>query len=279
MASDFHFSELERTQGYVMLCASHAESDLVIQADEANSPREMPLQSIPVKLAKFERVGAKVGILQLRASRSNTLRFMAGQHVSLEMDGLPPIDVSIASCPCNGMNLYFHLHRDSEHPLVTQLFASQHNGAALTVHGPYGKVTLDDDSRRPLLMLAVGTDFAISKSLIEHAINLELSQPLRLYWLADADTGHYLDNYCRSWMDVLDDYAFVELPTAAPLPNQEELADLLARLQAAPPALAEADIYLAGPESFTRDCAAGLLAAGADPSRLFIFHRRQLLRE
>ncbi|MBW6475689.1 MAG: 2Fe-2S iron-sulfur cluster binding domain-containing protein [Chromatiales bacterium] len=278
MARDFHFSERERAQGYVMLCATHAESDLVIQADEANSPREMPLQQVPVKLVKFEPVSDKVGVLQLRTSRSNTLRFMAGQYVRLEMAGLPPLDVSIASCPCNGMHLYFHLHRDSEHPLVAQLFAGQHSGAALTVHGPYGELSLDDDSPRPLLMVALGSDFAISKSLIEHAVNLELTQPLRLYWLADAATGHYLDNYCRSWMDVLDDYAFVELHTAAALPSQTEIADLLARLQAAPPALAEADIYLAGPESFTTACSAGLLKLGADPSRLFVFHRRQAMR-
>ena len=162
--------------------------------------------------------------------------------------------------------------------MVAQLFAGIPVGMALTVHGPYGKVTLDDDSRRPLLMLALGADFAISKSLIEHAINLELSQPLRLYWLADADTGHYLDNYCRSWMDVLDDYDFVELSTAAPLPSEAELAALLTSLQAAPLALAEADIYLAGPESFTAACSACLLSLGADPSRLFMFHRRQAVR-
>ena len=278
MAGDFHFSAQEKAQGYVMLCTTAARSDLVLEANEAHSARDIPEQHIPLKLAKLNFPSEKVAILHLRTPRSKTLRFLAGQHVSLRLDDLPPFDAAVASCPCNGMHLYFHLHKDQAHPFVARVFEGLANGSELQLSGPYGDLSLDDDSRRPLLMIALGTDFAVVKSLIEHALTLELAQPLRLFWLSDAATGHYLDNYCRAWHEVLDDFAFHKLTIAHTLPNAEEMTDLLGKLNSAFPSMAEADIYLAGPESFAAATTAGLLQLGADPSRLFIFHRRQAIR-
>lgn len=278
MAGDFHFSEQEKAQGFVMLCTTAARSDLVLEASEAHSTQDIPEQHILVKLLKMELVSEKVAVLHLRTPRSKTLRFLAGQHVRLRLADLPPLDATVASCPCNGMHLYFHIHRDHDHPLVESLFRGVAYGTELELSGPYGNLSLDDDSRRPLLMIALGTDFAVLKSLVEHALNLELAQPLRLFWLSDAATGHYLDNYCRAWHDELDDFAFNELTIAAPLPNQEEMENLFAQLAQALPSVAAADIYLAGPEAFAAATSDGLLQLGVDPSRLFIFHRRQAIR-
>ncbi len=278
MHSDFHFSAQEQARGYVMLCTTHAESDLVIEADESNSPSDIPEQQLTVKVAKVERRNDQVAVLHLRTSRSNTLRFLAGQHVELELEGLPPFAATIASCPCNGMHLYFHIHRTTDHPFAAQVFEGLRIGTVLRLRGPYGDLTLDDDSPRPLLMVALGTDFAAIKSLIEHALNLEMAQPLRLYWLADAATGHYMDNYCRAWNDVLDDFAFKEITLVHPLPNGEEMAALMDQLAQTLQTLGEADIYLAGPEAFTASCASGLLQQGANPQRLYTFHRRVAIR-
>jgi CDP-4-dehydro-6-deoxyglucose reductase len=278
MHGDFHFSEQEKAQGYVMLCTTHAESDLVIQADEAHSTQDIPQQQIKVKVAKLELRNDKVGILHLRTPRTNTFRFLAGQHAELQWGDLPPFDAAIASCPCNGMHLYFHLHRDMQHPFAQQVFEGLRIGTELELSGPHGDLSLDEDSRRPLLMIALGTDFAVIKSLIEHALNLEIGQPIRLFWLADAATGHYLDNYCRAWKDALDNFAFSEITLAAALPNANEMAEILPQLTTALPELRAADIYLAGPDSFTTSFASALQQKGADPSRMFVFHRRLAIR-
>ena len=278
MHGDFHFSAQEKAQGYVMLCTTHAASDLVIEAEEARSVYDIPHQQLTVKVAKLERRNDKVAILHLRTPRSQTLRFLAGQHVVLQAADLPPFDAAIASCPCNGMHLYFHIHRDTAHPFAQRVFEGLRIGSELTLSGPHGELTLDDESRRPLLMVALGTDFAVLKSLIEHALNLEMTQPLRLFWLADPTTGHYLENYCRAWHEVLDDFAFEALTIAHPLPNGDEMTTLQSRLGQALPELNAADVYLAGPEAFTASCSSALLQQGADPKRLFTFHRRQAIR-
>ena len=277
MHGDFHFTEQEKSQGYLMLCTTRAESDLVIEGDEAHSTKDMPHQQIEVKVAKIEPRGEAVRILHLRTPRSNTFRFLAGQHASLKLKGLTPFDVTVASCPCNGMQLQFHLHRDAEHPLAMRVFDGLAHGKPLLLTGPFGDTTLDDDSVRPLLMLAIGTDFAAIKSLIEHAINLELGQPIRLFWLSDEVTGHYLDNYCRSWADVLDDYAYTLRTTTTAIPSKEELSALIPQMVSAL-SLPEADIYLAGPSQSVTYCREALMQAGADVQRLFEFRRRVALR-
>lgn len=278
MYGDFHFSVEERNQGYVMLCTTRAESDLVIEADEARSTQDIPHQQITVKLTKLEVRSDAVLILHVRTPRSNTFRFLAGQHASLQLDGLPPLDCAIASCPCNGMQLQFHLHRNTDHPLVKRAFTDLPTGIPLELSGPFGSTTLDDDAMRPLLMFAVGTDFAVVKSLIEHAINLELGQAIRLFWLSDSHTGHYLTNHCRSWGDVLDDYAFTTITTDNAIPTQQELSATIAQMNASVPALIDADIYLAGPLENIEYCRTALLQMGADSSRIFTLMRRGNLR-
>ena len=274
MHGDYHFSEQEKSQGYAMLCTTRADSDLVIEAREAGSPKEIPIQQIRVKVSKVEAHGDKVRILQLRTPRSKTLNFLAGQHASLHLDDLPPLDLPIASCPCNGMYLYFHLHRDHDHPLVARVFEGLLHHSELDLEGPFGTLTLDDDSRRPLLMVAVGTAFASIKSLIEHAVNLETGQPLQLFWLADTDTGHYQENYCRAWADVLDNYHYSLLVTASALPSDGEREHLLAQITDTAISLSEADIYLAGPPAFTLACRQALIGLGADAERTFVFQHR-----
>ena len=83
-----------------------------------------------------------------------------------------------------------------------------HVGDVVVVEGPTGDITLDEDNRSALVFVVEGTRFAAAKSLLEHAINLDWDNPIRLVWLAASAGDHYLDNYCRSWGDVLEDFSF-----------------------------------------------------------------------
>lgn len=275
MPSDYRFSLQERNDNYVLMCTNRAASDLVIQAHEARSTGDIPLQTLNAKVAKVESRSENVRILHLRTPRTQTLRFMAGQHVCLKMPGVGTCDAAIASCPCNGMNLQFHFSRQQDDPLGNAVFDGLHVGQAIELDGPYGDITLDDESTRPLLMLAMGTGFAPIKSLIEHAVNLDLGQPVRLIWMAPESEGHYLENYCRAWGEVLDDYRFTPLIMRGSEPDRDERALLRQAIGEQVEGIQGLDAYIAGSNIFREVAREHLLTLGEDGTRIFELLRRQ----
>lgn len=278
MPSDYHFTLQERNDNAILLCTNRALSDLVIQAEEARSPADIPLQHLTAKVAKVEKRSEHVRILQLRTPRTQVLRFMAGQHVCLKLPDVGSCDAAIASCPCNGMQLQFHIPERADDPFVDAVFEGLRVGRKLEVEGPFGDITLDDESPRPLLMLAMGTDFAPVKSLIEHAINLDLRQPVRLIWLASEAQEHYMENHCRSWSEALDDYRFVPLTMAGDEPDKEERAMLLRSIDEQLQGLDTPDAYVAGTSLFREVSREHLLTMGLQSERIFLLRRRYTVR-
>ncbi len=262
---DFHLSEAEQLRGGFLLCTHVATSDLRIEALEAGSAADIPLQQIDARVRVLESRGEDMRLLTLRTPRTRTLRFLAGQHVHLAFtdgDG-ESADLALAGCPCNGMELEFHIARDPASPFAERLFRELQRGDTLHVEGPYGEVTLDEESVRPLLFIAVGEGFAFSKSLIEHELALESGRHIEFWWLAGA-SGHYRANLCRSWEDAVDELRYRPLTSAAQL--QEAITGL--------PGLADYDIYLSPGAGSDEWLAAALLAAGAESERIFISSMR-----
>ncbi|MGM0594047.1 MAG: 2Fe-2S iron-sulfur cluster-binding protein [Pseudomonadota bacterium] len=276
MQAGYRFTTQEVNEGFILPCISRAESELVIEAQEANSPAAIPLQSLKAKVAKVEQPSEHVRILHLRTPRTKTLRFMAGQHVCLALPGVGSFDAAVASCPCNGMNLQFHLPERPADPFLSEPL---HVGQKLDIRGPYGDTTLDVTSERALIMLAMGTEIAPIKSVLEQAVNLDLRQPVRLIWLASESEGHYLDNHCRAWCEVLDDYRFSALSMAGSEPDEEALGALCQAITEQLEGLDEADAYLAGSRLFRQAAQEQLLAQGLDPSRIYEFKQRVAPRE
>lgn len=274
LPQDYLFSQRERDEGQLLLCRATAATDLVLEAVEARGVADIPVQQIATQVCKLARLTDEVMELQVRTPRSKTLWFLAGQHARLTIDGLAPRNKSIASCPCNGMVLQFHVRRVPRDPFSEHVFDRLKLRDSITVEGPFGDFVLDETSERPLLFIAFETGFAPIKSLIEHAISLEINQPMRLYWIARDAQEHYLENYCRSWHDALDDFSFrsiaAESQAGEMTPSEQALAQAAAQITAENPDLSGFDVYLNGPDTLFTGLCRKLLKAGLPSDRLFI---------
>ncbi|MDD3447738.1 MAG: 2Fe-2S iron-sulfur cluster-binding protein [Gammaproteobacteria bacterium] len=265
---DYVVGDARRQQGYALMCRSRPGSDLEIEAHEARGAGDIPEQQLMARVVRVDAPADDYRVLHLRTPRTRTLRFLAGQSVELKLGGLAPRRLPVASCPCNGMQLQFHLRRDAGDPFAERIF---HDGAfadPVELRGPFGEFILDEEQRNPLVLVALDTGFAPMKSLIEHAIALELAQPVVLIWFAARPGGHYLANYCRSWADALDDFRYVPLVLDAgrggpPVPPEQAQA-VLERLESLP----EPRVYLAGPAEPARELARALVDTGLPGDRL-----------
>ncbi len=271
---DYVLTDGEKAAGYTLLCCHTAVTDLVVEAAEAAGARDIPLQTISTRVKLVEPLAADMRLLHLQTPRTNRLRFLAGQHVTLcAGDGLEA-ELPIASCPCDDRNLQFHVRLTPGDGLAEHVFHKLRVSDAVTVTGPRGEFTLHDGSPRSLIFLAYGTGFAPIKSLIEHAMSLESAETLHLYWIAPAEGGHYMQNLCRSWTDALDNFQYTPLAAAGTGNEEERIAGVLARVAADHPDLADFDVYAAGSMALMGAAQKVLVPAGLPPEQLFVGYAR-----
>lgn len=282
--SDYVFSAAEKAQGYVLMCACTAvSSEVVLEALEADTPADIPEQRLVSKVRSIDRLTDDVIRLHLQTPRSNRLRFLAGQRVTLgiassgqgsDCHGEYPV----ASCPCDDRNLIFHIPRherrvaspQQEIPFghanddfAARLFAGQiRTGQDISVWGPWGDFVLAKENGlvvRPQVFAAIDTGFAPINSLIEHAVAVETAEPMILVWASSTGPVPYLANQARAWAEALDGFRYL------PVTSDELVATLLAL-----PEVGVGDLYLAGPADGVEPVRSALLDAGLSGIHLHV---------
>ena len=238
---DYSLTEAEKGLGYVLGCCNTAISDVVLEADEARDGSEIPQQKIPLRIKKIERPIDNVLILSTRTPRTSRLRFLAGQRATLTIEHVGSALYPIASCPCDDMNLQFHIRLDPADPVAIYLDDKANNSDLLNLEGPVGSFALNEDSPNSLVFIAQGIGFASIKGLIEHAMALDAAEKIYLFWFAEGDQPHYQSNLCRAWNDALDNFEFVPLEKNA---SDHPGDAIMAAIQPGDPA--GFDFYLCG---------------------------------
>jgi CDP-4-dehydro-6-deoxyglucose reductase len=280
---DYVLSEAEKQQGYTLLCAHTAVSDMVLEALEAGGPEDIPEQRIVAKIKSIAPISAQAVdtlLLQVQTPRSNRLRFLAGQNLTLGLAGGQEdfsATYAVASCPCDDRNIQFHISRPSgtdSDSFAERLFSGAvRAGEDLSLWGPWGDFVLPQNPGESgpghrILFLACDDGFAPVKSMIEHATAVEAAESLVLYWAATRPAGHYLANQCRAWAEAFDDFRYVPL-TAADALSAGETAARAARSDLLQLTGGGAyRVYLAGPEVFVEAARRGLSEAGVAADRI-----------
>jgi len=266
---DYVISEAEKIAKTVLLCSVVADSDLEIEAHEAINAKDIPLQRISVKVAKIDTPNKRNLILHVRTPRSRTLRFLAGQYIKVYFDTGQQGYYYVASCPCNGMIIQLHLQLSESEENLSPLHTLK-VGDALEIEGPFGEFTLDEVSRRPIVMVAQGTGFAPMKSLIEHAIALDLPQAMHLFWLVEQGQDHYQANYCRSWEDALDCFIYRPLHLDRNENGENDYVGATEYVQERSPVESEIDLYLVGPGAMLETFSYKFMHKGTPASRIHV---------
>jgi len=249
---DYVLSAREQEEGYILACSNTAISDLVIEAREAGVEEELPYQEIRAQVRKIELIDERTALVNIQTPRTHSLRFKAGQQVRLTAEDGCGIELSIASCPCDGRHLQFIVMSKPEDPFCQLVFDKRLLKQTVLLQGPTGGFVLQEDSTAPALFLARGEGFAPIKSLVEQAITIDNAEGLQLILVGGYPASSPLDNLCRSWADSLDNFVYTRIAADAPPDEALEL------LQAAIGADSRTQVYLAGPGGWLEE----LLQAG-----------------
>lgn len=268
--SDYALSELEKAQGYTLMCChTAASSELTLELLEASGPEDIAQQTIVTQVRALSELAPDTRLLHLQTPRTHRLRFLAGQSVSLALSDAGFGDVvssyPLASCPCDDRNLLFYIGRGPDDAFAQLIFGGGIRvGQALTVHGPQGVFVLAD-GHRPLVFAACDTAFGPVKSLIEHALALDGAPSISLFWLSTRSDGHFHANQCRAWSEALDIFEFELFSHDDPVQGANEIA----RAMRADLFEIDCDFYLAGPPGFVGTLTDELHDAGIPSSQIF----------
>ena len=268
--SDYALTAAEKNAGVVLMCCNTALTDLVMEAPEAHGAADMPVQTIDARVKSVSPLGDDVRLLHLQTPRSNRLRFLAGQSVSLSLPDGTGASLAVASCPCDDRNLQFHIPRRAGDAFAERVFGGLRGVESMRIEGPRGTFVLNEDSHRPLVFIAVDAGFAPIKSLIEHAMALDAAESLHLYWIAAGAGGLYLDNLCRSWADALDNFRYVPIAVAGAAPSEPAVQAALRQVSQNHPRLGDCDVYVAAPGPWADATASRLLALDLPSGQLSV---------
>jgi CDP-4-dehydro-6-deoxyglucose reductase len=250
---DFKLAPGQIAQGGILMCSYTAVTDLVIEADVAQRPKDIASQAIDAEIKGVEFPTGEVAIVHVQTPRSHRLRFMAGQRVRLTFGHTLTAELPVASCPCEDRHLEFHVRKIAGNPFSDHVFQNLPAGEALHIEGPYGEFVLNPSSMRPVLLIAFGTGFAPIKSLMEHAMALDNAPAIHLIWIAARESALYLPNLARAWADALDNFDYTPLIAGNDLDatasrQEDAVAKALGRELARFGDLAQMDSYVAGPD-------------------------------
>ena len=271
---DFVIPEAEKSQGYILLCSNTAVSDLVIEAAVADSVQDIPYQQINAHVKNLGQINDDMILLHLQTPRTQRLRFLAGQSVTLRVGQSYSAELPIASCPCDDRNVLFHICRQSGNLFSDFVFDHLKPNDAVEIEGPHGEFILHEKSPRPLYFFAFDTGFAPIKSLIEHALSLEVDN-IHLHWVGSSQQSIYLPNIAHAWDDALDNFHYEEHVADFDLRSAsgnraKTLLKQLGEIISADADLLLGDIYIAGPQEAVKITEQYFLGKGLPKTRVTV---------
>lgn len=259
---DYVLTEKDKLQGYFLTCSNTAVTDIAIEADEAGNENEIPRQTLSAWVRKVSDANDEVRILSLKTPRTQRLRFLAGQAVKLEIPDVTSTTLHIASCPCDDMNLQFHIHKDSDNAFSNYIFNRIKTNDLINLEGPKGHFVLREDEPNPVIFIAYGNGIAPVKSLLEHAMTLNVTEHIHLYWSVPNEKDLYLHNQCRSWNDAFESFDYT------PIINNHD--DVIGHMNNDHADLSEFHFYIAGPGKNVTTTKNALLEQGVGSESIFI---------
>ena len=207
--STFALPDYERETDHILLCRTHAYSDLVVELlnyDEELMRRSIPVRAFDAKVTGIEQLTHDIRLLRL--SLDAPLRFWAGQYVdiTLQADGITR-SFSMANPPAaeGTTELEFIIKRYPDGAFSSRLDGGIAVGDRVGVKGPYGTCFRRDGRSGPLLLIGGGSGMSPLWSMLQDHIRSGENRAVRFFYGArTAADLFYLDMFRKLEAEIAD---------------------------------------------------------------------------
>ncbi|WP_454874383.1 2Fe-2S iron-sulfur cluster-binding protein [Paraburkholderia xenovorans] len=193
--------DVQGPAGHVLLCCLRPSSDMTIAPRKIDRREPVVRKTLDMSVYRITQPAADVSIVQLRLPTGVRAKFRAGQYLQIELEDGSRRNYSMANPPHESDSIQLHVRHVPGGRFSEGMLRRLDKGHKLRVELPFGEFSLQDDSTKPVILLATGTGFAPVKSIVEDAIKRRLDRPLTLYWGARRAEDLYLAELAQKWHD------------------------------------------------------------------------------
>ena len=177
--STFALPDYESETGHVLLCRTHAFSDVsfeLLNYDEDLLSRSIAVKAFPGRVTGISALTADIRLLEIGIERP--LKFWAGQYVDLTLqNGAVTRAFSMANAPGEGTNLRFIIKKYPNGAFSSQLDGELKVGDALVAKGPYGTCFRREARPGPMLLIGGGSGMSPLWSILADHIYFDKFTP------------------------------------------------------------------------------------------------------
>src|SRR6202795_1136666 len=182
--STFALPDYESETGHVLLCRTHAYSDVsfeLLNYDEDLLSRSIAVKAFGGRVAKISALTSDIRLLEIEIEKP--LKFWAGQYVDLTLqDGAITRAFSMANTPSENTNLRFIIKKYPNGAFSSQLDGKLSVGDVLIAKGPYGTCFRREGRPGPMLLIGGGSGMSPLWSILADHIASEEQRPVRFLY-------------------------------------------------------------------------------------------------
>ena len=173
------------------------------------------MQAVNCKVKSIEKVNDF--LFRVFLTPEENVTYKAGQYVSVVMGDKDLRHFSIANAPLNSKDIELHIGATPENTYAMQVIEKMQLTGEISAEIGNGNAFLQENSKRPIIILAGGTGFSYAKSLVEQSIALKLDTSITLFWGVKERSYLYFEKEAQNWDSLNQNIHFlpvVELPKA-----------------------------------------------------------------
>jgi propane monooxygenase reductase subunit len=182
--STFALPDYESETGHVLLCRTHAYSDVsfeLLNYDEDLLSRSIAVKAFSGRVTKISALTADIRLLEIQIEKP--LKFWAGQYVDLTLgDSAITRAFSMANAPAESTDLRFIIKKYPDGAFSSQLDGKLCVGDAVVAKGPYGTCFRREERPGPMILIGGGSGMSPLWSILADHIASEEQRPVRFFY-------------------------------------------------------------------------------------------------
>jgi len=198
----------QEASGKVLICQATARSNLTLEVKEVVRATEIEVKRLPVRVEALNRLSHDVMEIKLKLPETERLQFLPGQYIDILLKDGGTRAFSLANPPHRDQYLELHIRHVEGGNFTDFVFNKMKIKDLLRIEGPLGSFSLNENSSRPVLMIAGGTGFAPMQGMLEHAIEDDDPRSFHLFWGVRAWDDLYSNDLAEQWTKAHDNLSY-----------------------------------------------------------------------
>lgn len=202
------------------------------------------MQNVTCSVQALEEMAETLWYVRLKPEVA--VDFLPGQYVLVVMAEDDKRPFSIANNMTDEGIIELHIGATPDNTYAMQVLKRMQDQGEIELQLPAGKAHLRAESPRPVILMAGGTGFAYTRSILQHMLADGARQPIFLYWGVRFEEHLYADKEIKAWAEQHEQLSYIPVVQNGSEHWQGRTGLVHEAIMEDFPSLADYDVYIAG---------------------------------